>query len=288
MTDIACVVQSHDALGESCIWCPATGRIWWVDILKPCLQSFEPATGAHRVFPLAGRNCGCLALRKGRRPGVGHRARLAWVRSGDRPARASPRCRARPARQPLQRRTLRPARPPLDRHHAQRNSRASGSFYRIEPDRSVPTPVRRHQVPNSTTFAPDDRTLYSRLVSPHDLGLRFRYRGGRDLKRRVFADLTNHRGAPDGSCVDAEAFSGTRNSAANASCAMRRTARRPHIDLPVTNPTCCCFGGPGLDTLYVTSSTHRHKPAERDAEPYGGTAALDVGVRGLPEAAFGG
>src|SRR5687768_8610055 len=64
MTEIACVVQSRDALGESCIWCPATGRIWWVDILKPCVQSFEPATGAHRVYPVPGQNCGCLALRK--------------------------------------------------------------------------------------------------------------------------------------------------------------------------------------------------------------------------------
>ena len=49
MTDIACVVESHDALGESCLWCPATRKVWWLDILKPCLQSFDPATREHRV-----------------------------------------------------------------------------------------------------------------------------------------------------------------------------------------------------------------------------------------------
>ena len=41
MTEIACVVEAHDALGESCFWCPVTCRIWWLDILKPSLQSFD-------------------------------------------------------------------------------------------------------------------------------------------------------------------------------------------------------------------------------------------------------
>ena len=55
----------------------------------------------------------------------------------------------------------------------------------------------------------------------------------------------------------------------------------------MTNPTCCCFGGENLDTLYVTSAT----PAKPDGAPAaieGALLALDVGVRGLPEAAFGG
>ena len=57
------------------------------------------------------------------------------------------------------------------------------------------------------------------------------------------------------------------------------------IELPVTNPTCCCFGGDNLDTLYVTSAAQRlPEPAPIE----GALLALDVGVRGLPEAAFGG
>src|SRR5688572_29220660 len=64
MADIACVVQSRDSLGESVIWCPRTGKVWWLDILKPCLQSFDPVSGAHKVYPLPGGNCGCAALRQ--------------------------------------------------------------------------------------------------------------------------------------------------------------------------------------------------------------------------------
>jgi sugar lactone lactonase YvrE len=53
----------------------------------------------------------------------------------------------------------------------------------------------------------------------------------------------------------------------------------------VTNPTCCCFGGDTLDTLYVTSATQQ---TEAGSAMEGALLALDVGVRGLPEAAFGG
>ena len=57
------------------------------------------------------------------------------------------------------------------------------------------------------------------------------------------------------------------------------------IALPVTNPTCCCFGGDNLDTLYVTSASQQ-LPSPAAIE--GALLAIDVGVRGLPEAAFAG
>ena len=30
MTEIACVVDAHNALGECCLWCPVTRRLWWI------------------------------------------------------------------------------------------------------------------------------------------------------------------------------------------------------------------------------------------------------------------
>jgi sugar lactone lactonase YvrE len=56
------------------------------------------------------------------------------------------------------------------------------------------------------------------------------------------------------------------------------------IDLPVSYPTCCCFGGENLDRLYVTSASEPLSPAERRAEPFAGRVlALDPGLRGRPE-----
>lgn len=291
MTEIACVVQSRDALGESCIWCPATGRVWWLDILKPCLQSFEPATGSHRIYPLPGPNCGCAALRgqgglvlampdglHGFDPQTGKLQFLVHAEPG------------RPENRYNDGRCDRHGRFWIGTMHNDIRE-ASGSLYCVGPDRSVRRLFDGIKVPNSTTFAPDDRTFYfadsfSRAIWAYD----FDIDNGAISNRRVFADLTSHRGAPDGSCVDAEGF--LWNAEFGGHCIVRyapdgRVDRA--IELPVRSPTCCCFGGPNLDTLYVTSSTHLHNPKERNAEPYsGGLLALDVGVRGLPEAAFGG
>jgi sugar lactone lactonase YvrE len=48
------------------------------------------------------------------------------------------------------------------------------------------------------------------------------------------------------------------------------------VDVPAKAPTCCCFGGASLDTLYITSANG------------GGVFAFVPGVRGLPESRFSG
>ena len=60
------------------------------------------------------------------------------------------------------------------------------------------------------------------------------------------------------------------------------------IAVPVTNPTCLCFGGRDLKTLYVTSATKFLTPAQRAAEPLAGALLAIEGVgQGLPENRFG-
>ena len=61
------------------------------------------------------------------------------------------------------------------------------------------------------------------------------------------------------------------------------------IDLPVSQPTSCAFGGPGLKTLYVTTARQKLSPEALAGQPLAGSLlALDVGVAGLPEPAFAG
>jgi sugar lactone lactonase YvrE len=58
--------------------------------------------------------------------------------------------------------------------------------------------------------------------------------------------------------------------------------------LPVTNPTCLCFGGDDLQTLYVTSATKFLTPQQRAAEPLAGALfAIHGAGQGLPENRFG-
>jgi sugar lactone lactonase YvrE len=62
------------------------------------------------------------------------------------------------------------------------------------------------------------------------------------------------------------------------------------IRMPVPRPTSCCFGGPNLDTLYVTSAAVRLSEHALAAAPLSGALfAIRVpGVRGLPETSFAG
>jgi sugar lactone lactonase YvrE len=62
-----------------------------------------------------------------------------------------------------------------------------------------------------------------------------------------------------------------------------------HVQLPVTNPTSCCFGGPGLRTLYVTSARFGLTSEHLARNPHeGAVLALEPGVEGTPSHRFAG
>ena len=61
------------------------------------------------------------------------------------------------------------------------------------------------------------------------------------------------------------------------------------IELPVSNPTCLCFGGPDLDVLFITSAWFGLDEVARAREVQaGGIFALKPGVKGLPEHRYAG
>lgn len=144
-------------------------------------------------------------------------------------------------------------------------------------------------VSNGLAFAPDGATMYladtwrgSRLIWAFD----YNTASGTPHNRRVFVDLNAHVGRPDGAAVDAEGCYWI--CAADAGCVLRfdpagRLAGR--IDVPVKKPTMAAFGGPRLDTLYITSI--RPKNVDLADQPLaGGLFAARPGVSGLAEPAF--
>lgn len=286
MVTIRAAIEAHDTLGECCLWCPVTRRLWWLDIQRPCLQSFDPVKGEHHVFPLPGRFCGCAALRQrgglvlalddglhGFDPATG-KLEFLLRPEPDRPENRynDGRCDRR-GRLWIGTMSAGPRQP-------------TGAFYRVDSDGSARRVLDTLTIPNSTAFSPDDRTFYladtpSQIIWAFD----FDIDAGAFANRRVFADLTARHPSPDGSCVDAEGFlwnaeyRGGRITRYAPDGRVDRT-----IEVPVAHPTCCCFGGERLDTLYVTSAGE-----DRPARPIDGALlAIDVGIRGLPEAAFGG
>lgn len=284
------VVKAGDQLGECPLWDFRTALLWWLDILKPALQSFDPKSGQHRVYPLPGKNCGCAALRAkgGFVVAMDNGLRTFDPASG----KSELLCDTEPDK----------AENRYNDGRCDRRGRLwigtmdteirvpSGSFYCVDVDLSIRREFGDLLVPNSTAFSPDDRTFYFSDTPRHIIwAYDFDLDAGAISNRRVFADLTDRKGLPDGSCVDADGFLW------NAEFAGSRIVRYApdgrvdrRIEVPVENPTCCCFGGDSLDILYVTSASFTLKPEQRADSLAGSVLALDVGVRGLPEAMFAG
>ena len=87
-------------------------------------------------------------------------------------------------------------------------------------------------------------------------------------------------GSPDGARVDSQ---GNYWSARVwGSCVVRFDMSGKvdcRVDLPVRAPTCVCFGGEGLDRLYITSLRTRHSEDELARIPEAGslfTANIDI------------
>jgi sugar lactone lactonase YvrE len=142
-------------------------------------------------------------------------------------------------------------------------------------------------IPNSTCFSPDGRIAYFTDTETK-----------RILKRPIdaddgmpagdwslFADVTGHRGSPDGSVVDSEGF--LWNARFHGSCVVRHAPDGSIdriVEVPASRVTCPAFGGKDLKTLYITSAWEGADAAEREREPLGGSIfSIDVDVPGLPE-----
>jgi sugar lactone lactonase YvrE len=102
---------------------------------------------------------------------------------------------------------------------------------------------------------------------------------------RVFIDMNQYAGRPDGAAVDAE---GCYWICGNDAGLVHRFTPDGRLDrslaVPVKKPSMCAFGGSRLDTLFVTSIRPGDDHDEHSLA--GGVFALDPGVKGLPEPHF--
>ena len=144
-------------------------------------------------------------------------------------------------------------------------------------------------VPNGIAFSPDGRTMYLSDSHPQVQAIwAFDYDTdtGTPHDRRLFADMNPLPGRPDGAAIDID---GGYWICGNDAGLVHRFTPDGRLDrslaVPVKKPAMCAFGGPRLDTLYVTSI----RPAGVDLadQPLaGGVFALKPGTQGLAEPEF--
>ena len=157
-----------------------------------------------------------------------------------------------------------------------------GALYRLDADRTVHRVLADVTISNGLGWSPDGATAYY-VDSPTQRVDAFAYDGGlRD--RRSVAEIAPESGTPDGLTVDAEG--GVWVALWQGSAVHRYTPEGrldAVIELPVSQPTSCAFGGAALDVLYITTS------AQDRAEPGAGALfAVRPGVRGLPTLEYAG
>lgn len=286
---IECLVPSDDVCGEGLTWDASADSLYWCDINRFLIHRFDLARRTRHSWSF---DEPVVALSLTKEPGrllVATAARLlAWqprqdtrwdlgFRFADWPEARLNDGRAAPngdfwigsmANNVGPRGEGRPV------------AGTKGVLMRIPPSGDAEIIKRGIGISNTLCWSPDRATFYfgdsiRNVIWAYD----YDPQSGAVSGERSFFEGFD-RGAPDGSAMDAEGY--LWNCRFGGGCVVRvapdgKIGRV--VDLPVSNPTTCAFGGPGLKTLYITSATLDAPPEDRLA---GSLFALPVQTPGLP------
>ncbi|XP_018404205.1 PREDICTED: regucalcin-like isoform X2 [Cyphomyrmex costatus] len=163
-----------------------------------------------------------------------------------------------------------------------------GTLYRVDNDFKPNKEISPVSISNGLAWNIEDNIMYyidsvTRQVAAYD----YNPNNGTISNKRIVFDLnkTDLKGLPDGMTIDANG---------NLWIALFGGSRVIHVDpktgkvlckveLPVENVTSVTFGGPLLDTLYVTTSGYNITVEQRKASPHAGAlfAVTGLGVHGV-------
>ncbi len=154
--------------------------------------------------------------------------------------------------------------------------RRSGGLFRVDPNARVTHLLDRQGIVNTLLWNAQGTVLYS-ADSLDGVIYQYPILADDSLGEREVWAYEHPRGVPDGSAMDAEGY--VWNARWGGSCLIRFAPDGcvdRIVDLPVSHPTSCVFGGPDLSTLYVTSAA----PADAHGQFDGALLKADVGVAG--------
>jgi sugar lactone lactonase YvrE len=289
--DVALAIDA--AVGECPLWEPREQRLYWVDIEGREVHRFDPATGRdeHRVVP--GRPGSMVRTGEPGRFLVAMETRLVWFdwESGQ----VTPWIELEPAGTGNRLNDGRTD--PVGRYwvgsmyERPADQRFTGRLHRIDGGGAAATVRTEIGVSNALAFDAERGRMYfadtlRATVWRYDYDLET----GEPRNEATFADFRHLPGGPDGACVDADGCLWV--AAVYGWSVMRFTPDGSldlTIDLPVQAPTMPAFGGPNLDTLFVTSigSGASREIGDTDVPP-GSLLAIDAGVTGRVDPPFGG
>jgi sugar lactone lactonase YvrE/DNA-binding IclR family transcriptional regulator len=288
--DLVSAVPTTAFLGEGPVWLPEANRLLMVDILAPAAIVADPESGAFISHPMPELISAIVPRRRG--------GFVAAMQSGfktiDLDGGGISAIAAPEADRPGNR---------FNDGKCDRRGRlwagtlaidttpGHGALYRLDPDGRCTKMDSGFHVSNGLGWSADDRTFYFTDSGPKRIyAYDYDIETGAIANRRVFVQLPDGVGTPDGLAVDAEGFVWSAHW--DGWCVTRYDPDGKVdrvINLPVPRPTSCAFGGPDLSTLYITSARIRLSAQQLAEAPLSGSVfALKSGFRGLAESPFAG
>lgn len=287
-----CVHEGRNVCGEGPVWDIQEQALYWVDIPEKRIYRRAEADGSVDSWPV-GSDIGAMALRKDGGFVAALRDGLTLIdpRSGSQrfvldPEPDEPATRFNDGKCDRAGRfwvgTCHEVADPSQR-------RQIAALYRIDPDLRCHKIVSGVRTSNGLDWSPDNRTMYYTDTPTYRIdAFDFDPDTGSVSNRRVFAQLPQGIGRPDGLAVDAAGyvwsahFDGWRLTRYTPSGAVDCI-----VMFPVQHVTSCAFGGADLKTLYVTSATEDLSPEQLVEQPLAGALfALRTDVPGLPMSRF--
>lgn len=295
---VTVVVPAGNTLGEGVLWCERDEVVYWTDIAQSQLWRYRPADGDVTQWPMPERLTamalceadGWLLLALASRLAFFHLEREEFRHIHDLhglafPLIVPPDCRANDGACDRQGRFIFG----LLHEPAEGQKQPIAPFLRLNPDLSLEVlPLPTVAISNSIAFSPSGSTMYF-CDSLQKQILQCDY-GDTLGPARLFTDLRNEPGEPDGSAVDAEG--GLWNARWGDARLVRYRADGAEdrsVPMPVNQPTRPVFGGRTRQTLYVTSAHQGLDATARARDALAGHLfAFDAGIHGLPEPRFAG
>lgn len=286
------IIPCRNVLGEGVQWNDQDNAIWWTDIQSAKLYRYHPDSRQLSQWD-APERIGCFAfMQDDSRLLVAFASGIAWwdLQTGQYEWIARPEADVRGNR-------LNDGR--VDRQgrfwvggivEERETAEQTTGLYCLDHDLQLKRQLTGLTISNGLCWSPDSSAMFHADSPSGNIDkYPFDAATGTLGSPQVFVSTASGI-EPDGACVDAE---GNLWSAQWGSGSVQVYTPEgqmiTRIELPVSQPTCVAFGGPGLSWLMVTSARKGLDEAQQQLQPEAGNLFIfQTNARGLPECRFRG
>jgi len=291
LTEAKLVIESNSPLGEGPIWDRKTQVLWWVDILEGLVHRHDPADGANQSWSVE-QMIGTIVTAQDGRLVIAAEKGFHWFD----PETGNIELIVEPEPDKPQNRFNDGKCDPAGRLWAGTmpisEEGNSGILYCLHPDGKAETKQTGYAIPNGIVWN-DEATIMYHIDSPTRRVDAWDYDNptGSISNRRAVYHVQQEGAFPDGMAMDVEGkiwlalwggWAVIRFDPVNGEELER-------IPVPVSRTSACAFGGPNLNTLFITTAKKDITPDELEKEPLAGCVfKTNPGVCGQPPVSFAG